>query len=69
MTRVAGVHQLRQALHQQGCSISKMEASAVVALFDSDGDGLLTFADFTRLMQMPCSALQVSSGAVALVGT
>ena len=58
-----GVHQLQQALQQQGCSITKQEAAAVVRHFDSDNDSLLTFADFTRLMQTSCDSHSASSGA------
>jgi hypothetical protein len=56
------VQQLQQALHQQGCSITKQEAAAVVRHFDSDSDSLLTFADFTRLMQTPRDLHSASSG-------
>jgi hypothetical protein len=56
-----GVHQLQQTLQQQGCSITKEDAAAVVHHFDSDGDGLLTFADFTRLMQTTCDSHSASS--------
>jgi hypothetical protein len=56
-----GVHQLQQTLQQQGCSITRDDAAAVVRHFDSDGDGLLSFADFTRLMQTTCDSHSASS--------
>ena len=56
-----GVHQLLQSLQQQGCSMTKDDAAAVVNHFDSDGDGLLSFADFNRLMQATCDSHSVSS--------
>jgi hypothetical protein len=35
-----------------------------VRQFDSDGDGLLTFADFTRLMQTACGDSHSESSGV-----
>ncbi len=63
-SHAAGVQQLQQALQQQGCSITMTEAASVVRQFDSDGDGLLTFADFTRLMQTTCGDSHSESSGV-----
>ncbi|KAA0147355.1 hypothetical protein FNF27_01536 [Cafeteria roenbergensis] len=44
-------HDLRRGLHRIGCDISEAEAQALVARFDADHDGQLSFREFLVLVR------------------